>query len=122
MSRQSSRKDLRISQFKADRAVRSLFAKQSQKVAQSVLKHAGPPNKDGQRVLDAIAADRVSREIDKVLDEIYGKKRGGPSPLEEALAKHANQAGKKPIVEAVDQMKQRAGPDLARAMEVQHGR
>jgi hypothetical protein len=98
-----ARRDLAAITEEAERAIDRLHAPQAPRIAQAVRNRA----ESGKITWDARRA--ILRDVDAILDAIYGHARGAPSPLGAIVTGHAEVAYGVPTVREV----QRLAPILA---------
>lgn len=114
-------KQVRMVQYAADQSIRGLFEDAAAKMPELVATHASV-GVDGISRLDEAGAALVMEGVNRVLDGLYGVRRGSRSAVMENVAFHANVAGQAALTEAVAEMFGQAGPELSAEMERQHDR
>lgn len=96
---------LRRRQRQTERMVAAMHAAIAPAVGDAV-RRAAAATPDGPR-LDAIGRLQVLAVVDAELDRIYGRERGGPSPLEDVTVAEANAARAAAVAQAVAQVRRR---------------
>ena len=93
------RRDLAKATYEAVRAVERLHAPLVDQIGASVRNHA-VDTPDGPRITQE-ARRAILRDVDGMLDGIYGKRRGAASQLQAVIEQHASQAAFLPVRDAV---------------------
>jgi hypothetical protein len=106
----TARRDLATTVYQADRAIDQLHKTLVPKIGASVRTHAV----DGRITQDARRA--ILRDVDALLDTVYGERRGGPSALLTLIEDRANAARALVIADTVEQIRRVTPDDVLRAM------
>lgn len=108
-----ARRDLAAISEEAERALDRRFAPSGPRIAESVLRHAP----DGKITWDARTA--ILRDVEGILDGLYGAHRGAPSPVGTIIAGHAEVAYGTPAVREAQRLAAVLAnePELARTVE-----
>jgi hypothetical protein len=106
----TARRDLATTVYQADRAIDQLHKPLVPKIGASVRTHAV----DGRITQDARRS--ILRDVDVLLDTVYGERRNGPSALRTVILNRANAARALVIADAVEQMRRVTPDDVLRAM------
>jgi hypothetical protein len=106
----TARRDLATAVYQADRAIDQLHKPLVPKIGASVRTHAV----DGRITQDARRA--ILRDVDALLDTVYGERQGGPSALRTIIENRANAARALVVADTVEQMRRVTPDDVLRAM------
>jgi hypothetical protein len=104
------RRDLARATYLADREIDKLWAPLSDAIGAIVRKRAV----DGKITQEARVL--ALRDIDKLLDRVFPKQRGGPSVLQAMIERRAAAAAFLPVADAVATMRRHVPDDLRKRM------
>jgi hypothetical protein len=106
----TARRDLATAVFQADKAIDAIHRPLVPKIGASVRKQA-----EGARITQD-ARRAILRDVDALLDTVYGERRGGPSALRTLIESRANAVRALVIAETVEQMRRVTPDEVLRAM------
>jgi hypothetical protein len=104
------RRDLARATYQADKEIDALFAPLSDAIGTIIRKRAV----DGKITQEARVL--ALRDIDKLLDRVFPKQRGGPSVLQAMIERRAAAAAFLPVAEAVATMRRHVPDELRKRM------
>lgn len=116
ITKEETKKELRLVQWQADMAVRKLFMDAAEGVEEAVLGAASTASDPDLPVITPQGREQVLTAVDKVLDTIYGTRKGGPSPLADAIETSTISARRRVYRNAARDMMERLTPDLKSAV------
>ena len=111
MSVASDRRQLRSAIAAGDAAMNRIYAHLAPRVRAIVEANA---TKDDE--LTPAGRKRAMRQIDRLLDEVFPARRGGPSITEAAIVAHSRRAADQVVENAVREV-ERADPELAAVLQ-----
>jgi hypothetical protein len=95
-----ARDDLATTVERAERDIDKTFAPHVKDIGDSVRRNAV----NGKITASARAA--IMRDVDGILDALYGPKKGSPSPIERLVVGRSQEIERKPIADEVDRIEQ----------------
>jgi hypothetical protein len=95
----TARRDLAESVEAAEREIDAMWAPLAPTLRRSIERHA----QDGK--ITHIARRAILRDVDAILDQVFGRQRGDHSVIGELVVRQANQARFKPVEAAVQDIR-----------------
>lgn len=112
-----TRKELRLFQWQADVALRNAFQDLSSDLGDVVVASASRPGGSDTPIITPQGRLEALTAVDKVLDRLFGKTRGGPSFVADVVAEHTAKAARRVYRKAAADTMVRLPEDLRQAVE-----
>lgn len=102
--REGAKRQLRLVQWRADLAVRELFEAASEEISAAVMNAATSPSPLEPSILTPEGRVKAMREVDRILDTIYGTRKGAISPVQRIVQAHTVSARERVFRQAAQDM------------------